>query len=426
MSEVLVETSRELPLVNLTVAERTGAIEDPPGKEGLSRLVARLMRRTAAGLTPFEIDVRIDQLGAALGSEVTHSVASFQGTTITRSLDAFVDLLADVLARPALSEPELQKLVRESVGEIIESRDNDRALARRWFSRRMFQGHPYGRSLAGTIPTLRSITRDDVVLHHRRTCVAGNLVVAFAGDIDRERAEAVAARLTSGLAPGTPGTDRTPEPAAPDGRRLVVVDKPERTQTQILIGGTGTHPRDADHVALAVANTIFGGTFTARLTREVRSKRGWSYGAYSSLPYDRRRQAFSLWTFPKAADAAPCIRLELELLGTLCKHGVTKRELDFAKRYLVRSHAFAIDTAQKRCALLLEANLYDLPEGYHEQWLERVQSVTLEQANQAVRARISPENLLVTVVGTEAEIGSAVRDAIDGLAGTEVIAFDAD
>ena len=149
---------------------------------------------------------------------------------------------------------------------------------------------------------------------------------------------------------GTP----VPEPTLRPGRHLVLVDKPERTQTQILIGCLGTHAHDEDHVALHVGNTIFGGTFTARLMNEVRSKRGWSYGAYSSLPYDRHRRGFSLWTFPKASDAAACITLELDLLAKWWKDGVTPKELAWAKRYLVRSHAFAIDTAGKRVGQMLD------------------------------------------------------------------------
>ena len=163
----------------------------------------------------------------------------------------------------------------------------------------------------------------------------------------------------------------------------MIVDKPERTQTQILIGCLGSHTRDEDHVALLVANTIFGGTFTARMTQEVRSKRGWSYGAYSSMPIDRRRQSFSMWTFPKADDAGPCLKLELDMLHDLREKGVTKAELSWAKRYMVRSHCFAIDTAAKRVGLELDQTLYDLPEDYYSRYTERVQAVTLEQANLA-------------------------------------------
>lgn len=423
---LLVEPSRALPLVHLTVAARTGAIEDPEGKEGLSRFAARLMRRTGAGMSPQLLDTRIDSLGGSLGVDVSHSVAGFHGTVLARSLDAFVDVLVDVLARPGFATEERARLGRETEAEIIESRDNDRALARRWFRRKLFAGHAYGRSVGGTLASLRGLTDADVKRQYLRQWVADNLVFAFAGAIDDDGARAVVERLTGALPRGAALSDQVAEPKVLSGRRLVVVDKPERTQTQILIGGLGTHPRDGDHTALHVANTVFGGTFTARMTEEIRSKRGWSYGAYSSLPYDRHRQAFSMWTFPKAGDAADCIRLQLEMLAKWRRDGITAEELGWAQRYLVRSHAFSVDTAAKRVSLKLDELLYDLPPDYHERYTERVEAVTLEQANAAVSERISERDLLVVVVGTEREIGGAVRDAIDDLASVEVVPFDAD
>jgi len=280
--------------------------------------------------------------------------------------------------------------------------------------------------VSGSIASIGSFTAGDVAALYRRQFSSGNAIFAFSGDIDEERARSIATRASAAMPQGPDVADRTPETALPAGRRLVIVDKPERTQTQILIGGVGTHPSDPDHIPLHVANTVFGGTFTARMTREIRSKRGWSYGAYSSLPYDRRRQAFSMWTFPKASDAAACIRLELELVEAWRERGITKAELNWAKRYLVRSHAFAIDTAAKRVGLKLDAALYALPPGYHENYVEHVQSVTLEQANAAIRERINPSDFLVCVVGTEKEIGGALREAIPGLASVEVVPFDAD
>ena len=106
--------------------------------------------------------------------------------------------------------------------------------------------------------------------------------------------------------------------------------------------------------------------------------------------------------------------------------GVTAEELNWAKSYLVRSHAFSIDTAAKRAGLALDEVVCDLPPNYYGHYIERIEAVTREAANQAVRTRIPEENLLVTVVGTESEIGSAVRDAIDGLDTVEVIPFDQD
>jgi zinc protease len=345
---------------------------------------------------------------------------------IARSLDRFVDVLEDVLARPGFAADELDRLRRETHSELIETLDNDRALVRRWFHRKAFEQHPVGRPVHGTTESTKRIGGDDVRSLYQRTVNAHNLAFAFAGDIERPQACQIADRLALGLSHEQLSHTRVTDPLGPQGRRLVVVDKPERTQTQILIGGMGTHPHDADHIALHVANTICGGTFSARMTQRIRTERGWSYGAYSSLPIDRHRSAFSMWTFPKASDAAACIRLQLEMLSQWREAGVTADELDWAKSYLVRSHAFSIDTAAKRAGLALDEVIYDLPVDYYRSYIERIEAVTLEAANQAVRARIPEENLLVTVVGTEAEIGAAVQDAIDGLDTVEVIPFDAD
>lgn len=423
---VLVEANRALPLVHVSAAMRVGALEDPAGKEGLTRLVARAMRRTGGGLSQQELDTRIDSMGGSLGADVSHSTISFNGTVISRNLDAFLDLMVDVLARPGFAEDELALLRRETEAEIIESRDNDRALARRWFRRRMFTDHAYARSVSGHRATVSSITGDDVRAHYRRTWARENLVLSFSGDTDDERARASAERTLAALGQSQPLRDTIDDPVGPRGRSLVFVDKPERTQTQILIGGLGTHPHDPDHIALHVANTVLGGTFTARLMKEVRSKRGWSYGAYSSLPYDRHRQAFSMWTFPKASDAAACIRLELDLLEAWCARGITQRELGWAKRYLTRSHAFAVDTASKRVGLALDALVYDLPPAYYDGYLDHLADVTLDAANAAIRQRISPENLVIAVVGTASAIEADVRAAIPGLGAHEVVPFDAD
>jgi zinc protease len=425
-SQVLVETSRALPLVSVSLAFRWGAFMDPIGREGMTRLLVRLMRRTAGGRGAEAVDVLVDTLGASLSAEVSHGTATFQGVVIERSFDRFMALLADVLLRPGLERAELERLVRETESELLEVLDNDSALARRWFRRRLFAGHPFARPVMGYPRSIKALDLDGARALLERGLQREDCVFAFSGDIDEDRANRAAEGILGSVPSGTRTVDPTPEPAGLGGRRLVIVDKPERTQTQILMGGLGTHPRDADHVPLHVASTIFGGTFTSRLMKEIRADRGWSYGAYASLPIDRRRQAFSLWTFPSSDDAPACIAHQLGMLERLIEEGITDEELEHAKNYLVRSHAFAIDTAAKRVGLALDEELLDLPEGYYEDYTRRVSSVTRDAVHAAIRNRLSAENLLVVVVGTESTIGTALRAAIPNLASVEVVPYDAE
>ena len=423
---VLVEPFHAIPLVSIVVALRSGAAHDPPGKGGLTRLAMRMLRRGCEGMTAEQIEAAIDRLGAEMAVDTGASTVAVHAQVIGRSLDAFVDLLARLLSTPTFPADELERLERESVAEIIESRDNDRVVAQRAFQRAFFPDHPYGRTATGTTQSVASIGRDDAVAFWQRHVVRGNIVVGFAGDVDGKTAAKLAERLVVGVAAGAALADPVPPPAMQTGRRLLFVDKPERTQTQILVATLGTSPHDADHAALGVANAIFGGTFTSRLMKEVRSKRGWSYGAYSRLGIDRQRQAFSLWTFPGADDAAKCLALELELYEKFVAGGITARELGFIKRYLTRSHAFEIDTAAKRLHQALDIELLTLPSDYYSRYLEHVDAVTLEAANKAVRARLSVDDLLSVVVGTSSQILEPIRACIPRLASHEVVAFDAE
>jgi zinc protease len=423
---LLLERDASLPLVHTGISTRSGATEDPEGLEGLTRISGRLMRRTAAGQSADQIDARIDRMGASLGLDAGHGGVALSGVVLERSFGDLMNLLQETLTAPGLAQEELARLKRETNAELTEILDSDQQLVQRWFLRTVFAGHPYGRTVIGTERSLAAIQVADVRSCLEREFRQDSLLFGFAGAVEPERAERAARAIWEKLPSGGTTPPPPPELVPSGGRRLLFVDKPERTQTQILIGGIGSHPSDADHFALTIANTVFGGTFTARLTQEVRAKRGWSYGAYSSLGYDRRRQAFSMWTFPKAEDAAACIQLELDMLQQWWQSGITEEEFVWAKRYLVQSQAFARDTATKRIGLRLDEILNDLPAGHHDDFVPKIEAVTLEQANAAIRDRISLEHLSVVVLGTHAAIGEDVRKAVPDLVNERVVPFDSE
>jgi zinc protease len=422
--KVFVETSRALPFVSVVVSFRSGSVHDPAGKEGVSRITARMLRRGCEGYTKERIEESIDALGGEFGADTLMSGTTVSFEVIRRSLDAIADLVATMLAKPTFAEDEIARLLREARAELIESRDSDRLLAGRAFRRTLFEGHPYGRRAAGTLDTLDRIGKADVVDFYKRHYTRANAIVAISGDLSQEEGEKLAERLLAGMPEGSAVADPAPPPTSPRGRRLVIVDKPDRTQCQMIAGGLGTHPRDPDHVPLLVANTVFGGTFTSRLMQEVRVKRGWSYGASSRAGFDRQRDAFAMSAAPSAQDAPACLTLMLDLLAAWRKDGITEGEIEFARKYLVRSHAFEIDTARKRVHQKLERALYDLPEDYHATFLDKVRATTLDDANRAVRERISEDDVIIGVVATHAEVGDALSRAVPRLLQASVVPFD--
>ena len=132
-----------------------------------------------------------------------------------------------------------------------------------------------------------------------------------------------------------------------------------------------------------------------------------------------------MWTFPAATDAAACIALQLQLMEEWVARGIDAEELAFAKSYLVKSHAFAIDTADKRLEQAVEVLLYELPSDYFSHFIERVQQVELAEVNAALARRLPPSDLVLSVVATESELGAQLRETVQPTS-TEVVAYDAD
>jgi zinc protease len=214
-----------------------------------------------------------------------------------------------------------------------------------------------------------------------------------------------------------------PEPVLQGGRRVLVVDKPERTQTQILIGTLGTSVHDRDYVPLIVANTAFGGLFTSRLNDEVRAKRGLSYGCSSSFTLSRTRDLWSMHTFPSATDARSCIELQLGLYDAWVARGIRAGELGAVKRYLVKGNAFENDTAAKRLDQHLDIELFGWPKAHHTHFLPRVRATSRQDVSAALQRRMSRRDQVMTVVATADQLVPELEKLPD-VKRIDVVRFD--
>lgn len=418
---VLCEESHAIPLVDVTAVLRSGSLADPEGMEGLARVSARMLRMGTARRSAEETEEALESLGASLSIDVSHGTIRFSASVIARSFPAFLELFGEMLTAPALRSRDLARVRRESIADLAQQRDNDRWLASRAFRAALFGAHPYGRSPLGTARSLRRIRGSDVAHFLARHVTAPNLVIGVAGDVDplalRELVGRAFAPLSSRAAPISP---LAPAPR-PRGRRLVVVDKPGRTQTQMFVGTLGARLRDPDFHTLLVANTAFGGTFSAPLVQQVRAQRGYSYSASSRLGADREREAWTVFTHPSAENVAACLSLELDLVTRFVEAGPSARELRFARDYLVKSHAFDLDTPQKRLEPRVEAEIHGLPATFHERFIERVSRVELAAARAAVSRRLSSRDLTIALVATSTDVTKALTPLVDEV---RVVPFD--
>ena len=420
---VFVESSDVLPLVDLEVAFPVGGLQDPPGKEGLAQLTAHLVRKGPRGLSQARFEDELARLGARMSVEVSMRSTRFRATVLRRNLEPLFELISRMLWRPALREGDYAKLKRQARAALTARLDDDQTLGALRFRQALFADHPYGRTLSGSPATLDRIGLTQVAGFYARNLEQSTFVVGVAGDVgDAEARALVAAHFPDR------GAFRRDDIALPPtrlkrGRHVVIVDKPDRAQTQLFIGTLGATTRDPKLFPLIVSNTAFGGTFSGPLMQQVRGVRGWSYGAYSRLLHSTRRDAWYMWTAPSAEYSADCAALQLDLMERWVERGIKRAELNFAKRYLITGHCFDRDTPSKRLEAALDVELLGIPRRYVDDHDRLVAGVTREQANEATAARISTRDLVVVAVATAARVAASF-EALAGVKSLQIVPFD--
>jgi zinc protease len=420
---VVVEASPDTPLVWFDIAIRGGAALDPSGVEGLHRHAALLARRGAGGRDRAALDDVLDGLGAALDISVSRDSVALSGLALSRHLDAVIDLAADVLADPTFSPDEHARLLRETPQVLDEIRDDDSALATRWFDWLCCPGHAYGRTSLGTEASLGRIERDAAIACWRREVVADNLVIGLAGDVNEASARRIVTRLTERLPPTGAVDLALQAPAGPTpGRRVILVDKPDRTQAQLRIGHLSARYGGPDTAELAIAEAVFGGMFSSRLMQEIRVKRGWSYGAGCALRRSRLPHWFEIWMAAAIDVAGPAVALTLELLADYAARGPTDDEVDFARSYLVGAMPFHVATARQRMQLAVRDAVFDLPAGFTARLPEALAQLAAADVRAACRRQLRPEDIVTVAVTTAEQAGPALASV--GAGPLTVVAHD--
>ncbi|MGD8316947.1 MAG: pitrilysin family protein [Myxococcales bacterium] len=421
--KVFVESSDVLPLVDVEVGFSVGSLRDPVGREGLAQLAGQLMRFGPRGLSQERFEEQLARIGARLSVEVSMRTTRIRATVLRRNLEPLLALLAQMVWEPAMRAGDFAKLKRQTRAALTARLDDDQTLGAICFREALFGAHPYGRPLSGHLDSIGRIQVGQVKDFHARHFAHGDFFVGVAGDvIDAEARAIVASHFPSTVrrprrAPHVPPTRPRP------GRHVVIVDKPERTQTQLFIGTLGARTRDRDLFALIVSNTAFGGTFSSKLMQQVRAVRGWSYGAYSRLLHSTQRDAWYMWTAPAAEYSGQCAALQLELLDDWVERGIKAAELRFAQKYLINSHCFDLDTPAKRVESQLDIELLDIPRSYLEKHDELVAGVDRDRANRATRARVSTRDLILVVVAAAKDVVGDF-EGLPGVQSVEVLPFD--
>ena len=407
-AQVFLVESPAIPMVDVQIDFDAGGRRDPPGKPGLASLMAT---STGYGIKASGAEPALDEnalsdawadLGASFGGSAGADRMSFSMRSLTYPdlLEKAATLAARQLAMPAFPDAPWLRDRPKLVASHKEADTRPATLAARAFARAVYGDHPYAAE-SNEESLLRISAADMRVLHAQvlRSCSAK---VSIVGALNRVQADVLVGKLLALL----PSSGCEALPIVPEVRALTEPHEVRiafaSAQAHVLLGQPGYKRNSPDFFALTVGNQILGGGgFTARLTEEVREKRGLTYGVYSAFAPGLHAGAFTIGLQTRPDQAEQALGLVREVLAKFVTEGPTERELQAAKDNLIGGFALRLDSNRKLLDNVANIAWNGLPLDYLETWTSHVQKLTVADIRSAFARTLQPEKMVTVVLGAE-------------------------
>lgn len=397
--KVFVVKNDKLPRVSFTlVLEKDPILEGD--KAGMTGFVGEMMTAGTTNRTKDQLDQEIDFIGASLSASANSMFAS----SLKKHQEKVLELMADVLYNPVFPQEELDKLKKQSLTGLAQSKDSPDAISGRLTSALVYgKNHPYGE--VATEATINNVTVEDVKSYYKTYFKPNIAYLAIVGDMDKEEAEVVVKKYFANWKSGDVPTFTYPVPQRQAKNTVALVDRSTSVQTVIDIAQPLEmkigHP---DYISSRVLNQILGGGSSSRLFMNLREDKGYTYGAYSSIGADKLIAQFSANASVRTEVTDSAVYEFMNEIVNLVEKGVTEEELVKAKSNLAGSFGRSLESPSTIANFALNTERYKLPKDYYATYLQKMNALTVEDINAAAKKLIDPTKLYVTVVGNGAEI----------------------
>jgi len=395
--EVWLVNEPSIPIVALEVSFKGGTSLDLPGKEGAVNLMTGLLEEGAGDLDATQFLEATEELAASYSYRSFRDTVSIEAEMLKENVDEAIDLLRLALNEPNFEQKAFDRVKAQVTSSLSQDKTDPDEIASAKLRELSFPGHPYGTRDEGSLETVGALTRDDVITAHRNTLVTSRMYVGVVGDITADELGPLVDRLLGDLPADGPPLPEPVEMAIGGGTTIIDLATP---QSVALFGHKGIAREDPDFFAAFLLNEILGGSgVESRLMREVREKRGLTYGVYTYLaPFDHATQMMGSVASAndRIADAIKVIQDEWRLAAEM---GISEAELNDAKLYVTGAYPLRFDSNVKIAGILVGLQLTGLPSDYIKTRNEKMLAVTLEEVNAMAKRLLQPDALRFVVVG---------------------------
>lgn len=403
------------PMLQAGLVFKSGAESDPADRAGLTEFTAAALTRGTGKRSATQIAQDLEGLGAAIKTEAGWDGTLAMLATLSANAAPALEILADVARHPAFTGAEIDRLKKERIDEREVELEQPSQLARAVATRAILGATPYGHTSNGTSTSLQRITRADVLAHYARVFRPENAVLILAGDIKTDDAFTLGEKLfgdwKSAAAKAAPHRSKAeiPKPAA------ILIDMADAGQAAVYLGRAESPRTDDDYFISQIANHVLGGGYSARLNREVRIKRGLSYGCGSKLARWREGGLFGAACQTKNASAAEVVTVIQNELKQIGQETAAAEEINARRLVLTGGFQRELETNEGYVKRIADFVLHGEAPGAFTHTLAKYDRVTGDEIKSYATTQFAPETMTVIVVGRASDCEKPLRKLFPNL-----------
>jgi zinc protease len=398
----------EQPIVAVRLLIAAGSANDPQALPGVASFTADLLNLGTPTRTATQIAETIDQVGASLGASADMESTIVTASALKENTGLVFELMHDIVLNPAFAPDEIARLQQQALSSLTASMEDPDFLADAVFERAIYGSHPYGHPGGGTLRSIPAIRRDDLARFHATYYAPNISALAIAGDLSTEEAFNLAEQwFGSWQKKDVPKVSLAAIPRI-EGRRIIVVDKPDSVQTEVRVGHTTVSRKDPDYFNVLLSSVVLGGSGSGRLNQKLRVEKGLTYGAFATIIPRKGPGSFYSVSDTRTEKTSEALQLIFDEIQRLATSETPEDELTNAKTYIIGSFPLTIELPNDLAARLTNVFLYDLGDDYLKTYRDRLAAVSAANMLRTAKEQISSGNAVVVLVGKAEEIAKTI------------------
>ena len=393
--------TRTTPAVSINLAVRAGSVCDAADAPGAMWLLSRVIDRGTATRSAADIAEDLDGRGITLAVTVTRHLTSLTCTCLAEDFDPVFALLGEMLMAPSFPEREIATRKGEVITAIRQDEDSPAVQAGEGVMALLYpDGHPYGRRAKGSVAGVEGFTREQIVRLHAARFAPSELAAVVIGDIEVARAQDTAAHVFGNWRAPRPAPVVVAPPPLPLSRRRSVVSMMNKAQADVAYGFISIRRADPRYYACQLMNHVLGQySMGGRLGDHIREKQGMAYYVGSALDANIVEGPLVVRAGVSPANVDRAVAAIDSEIAQLVRDGMTSKELEDSRRYLIGAMPRALETNAAIARFLLEVEFFGLGLDHDVRLPELLRAVTLDEANAEARRILDPERATVVIAG---------------------------